>query len=296
MKDGRRRDADTRMSMRRGGGEGKPSVFMTHMMTCGRVVSRSPMRRMLNLTASNKPDKSQNGRNTCDGNECCHPKYVNAEKRCKAQAVVEQQGEGVGHRADIRWLLVMASLLSCRHVGDDAASRIGSVDVSRNRCGGLKVQVTLDAQAELAAQGLDFREPDGAVLRETEAEVAKPPKNVIVVGIDSSDEPGATGIRREELHNRPGVKVFAYLSAPEPVALQLLDVLRQQKFHGWVFRWVGFVGVRTSAPPTLAGRGSSLISNVVELTGLTHWMSARGRFSFSQTMAAASEALNAPST
>ena len=121
-------------------------------------------------------------------------------------------------------------------VSDDAARRIGNVNVSGNRRGGLEVQVTLNRQAELAAQTGDFRKADGAVFGEAKAKVAQAPKDVLVVRVNRGNEPGAVRIRREQLHNRPRVEVVADFSAPEAVTLQRFDVLGKQEFQGRVFR------------------------------------------------------------
>lgn len=50
--------------------------------------------------------KSQDCRKTGDDDQSDHPKPIDGEKRRKAQGVLRELREGVGHRVGFRWFMM----------------------------------------------------------------------------------------------------------------------------------------------------------------------------------------------
>ena len=82
-------------------------------------------------------------------------------------------------------------------LGDDAPEPACFLGVGGDRLIGFEVQVALDGEAELAADGLQFEEAHVAEFRLAQAEIAES-EGQAVVRIELGQEPGTLRVGREE--------------------------------------------------------------------------------------------------
>src|ERR1017187_1089114 len=112
-----------------------------------------------------------------------------------------------------------------------------------------EMQVALDRQAQPAAHGLKLRDAHGTGFRTAQAEIAQAEAEIGVLGIEFREKPRASGIGREELHDRQEVRfgfaLFGILPLKASISEQGLADVRSQEFHAHhrpplisVSRWV----------------------------------------------------------
>jgi hypothetical protein len=96
--------------------------------------------------------------------------------------------------------------------------------------------VALDRQVQFAAHGLQFRQADGAEFRIAHTEVTQAEGDIRIVRVDLGQEPGAASIGREQLDDRPEVRLgLVLLLAPLAklaIAEKLFADICGQEFHG----------------------------------------------------------------
>jgi hypothetical protein len=110
-------------------------------------------------------------------------------------------------------------------LGNDRAMRPRLVGVGGQRLGRCEVQVALDRQIQLAAHGLQFRQADGAEFRTSQPEVAQAIGDVGVFRVDLGKQPGAASIGREQLDDRPEVRLGLVLLLALPAKLAIAEQL-----------------------------------------------------------------------
>src|SRR4051794_22803880 len=81
----------------------------------------------------------------------------------------------------------------------DDPETLGFIGVAAQRPIGLEEQVAFDRETERTTDGCDFREPDITEFGVADTEVTETEGEVGIVRIDLSQEPGGTGVGREEL-------------------------------------------------------------------------------------------------
>src|ERR1017187_4226751 len=119
------------------------------------------------------------------------------------------------------------------------------------------MKVALDGQAQPAAHGLKLRDTHGTGFGTAHAEIAQAEGDVGVVGIDLAQEPGASGVGREELHDRQevrfGLAPFGALPLQAAIAEQPFADVGCEEFHAhrWpppisVSKWVSAMRLQDS--------------------------------------------------
>src|ERR1035437_2012044 len=109
------------------------------------------------------------------------------------------------------------------------------VGVGGQRLGGREMKVALDGKAQPATHGLKLRNTHGTGFRAAHAEIAQAEGDVGVLGIEFAQEPGASGIGREEFHDRQevgfGFAPFGALPLQASISEQAFTDVRGQDFH-----------------------------------------------------------------
>jgi hypothetical protein len=117
---------------------------------------------------------------------------------------------------------------------DDASVLPRCVGIGGQWLVGVKVFVALDGESEVAADGAQFRQANVAELWFPHSEIAEA-EGELVVGVEFGDEPGALGVRSEELDN--GLEVDRALVVVDGGALrfavgdELIDLCLSDESH-----------------------------------------------------------------
>src|ERR1039458_10123904 len=107
--------------------------------------------------------------------------------------------------------------------------------VGGQRFRGCEMPVPFDGQTQPAAHGLKLRDTHGTGFRTAHAEIAQAEAEIGVLGIEFREKPCASGIGREEFHDREEVRfgfaLFGILPLEEPISEQAFADVRCQEFH-----------------------------------------------------------------